>query len=531
MPIVPHSVPVTGPSADLDKHGNRKHAGMWPGGSCNHTSLSRRHFLDRTLNPFVPRTPDNQIHLTEFYKGQSLGVLSPKNILNPLGFDVSTDGYSPSEWPRSGRLPRVPKCVILSSFPAWEEMWDQCIFYAPNDVFELAYGEFTNYWQIEQWNVGSGQMTSERFHEAMGNAIGPYAMDHNALLDTFLKVKKTLESDPVDPIAVIIPDWMPRKVREAQSLGIGYSHWFPNPDRPWWANADPMYLSTPILNSPSYPDVNDSRNYSSFPFSGPAQLLTGGGGFATNVLHIYCGHNQINYRGSNSMFDFQSWPQTAEGLWIGPVFTTPGYLGNRHVNTFLEGRRNPWTQFSLAAGMSPGGQSIYNYYSGALVPAADRYKQGFYNHRNWATKLYTFPGGFRGGLDEYVIENDRKVTVGGQFHFGYSIGEWNAMFANDDYHMAANPDGPIGIAYDESVSFFPARSALDIGEMILRQLKSKITQYYTDLDPKTADFFQIMIAENELDKFGMEYVDNMSAILDPGDLIGTIRDHFKAFPS
>jgi hypothetical protein len=62
-----------------------------------------------------------------FGSGQSLGVAAS-------GEDPHILATHPQKWPNSGKVLKVPKCVILSSLPYWTVYWPSCYFYGPRDI-------------------------------------------------------------------------------------------------------------------------------------------------------------------------------------------------------------------------------------------------------------------------------------------------------------------------------------------------------------------------------------------------------------
>jgi hypothetical protein len=81
-----------------------------------------------------------------FGSGQSMGILN-------TGVRQDDPSTWPKNWHKKDRVLRVPKCVILSSFPFWTLFWPKAYFYFPRDVIgDSGYGFLNNYYYLEQWN-------------------------------------------------------------------------------------------------------------------------------------------------------------------------------------------------------------------------------------------------------------------------------------------------------------------------------------------------------------------------------------------
>lgn len=119
--------------ADPDKglHANRSHSIPTNGGPPN--CFSRSDILDGKTR-------------AAFGGGQSMAVCED-------GESVSNPDTWPKAWPKKGRVLKVPKCVILSSFPFWTLYWPNCYFYFPRDVIgDTGLGFLGNYYYLDQWN-------------------------------------------------------------------------------------------------------------------------------------------------------------------------------------------------------------------------------------------------------------------------------------------------------------------------------------------------------------------------------------------
>ena len=74
---------------------------------------------------------------------------------------IAVDGQSTTDpdtwtknWYAKGRVLRVPKALILSSFPQWTAYWPGCYFYFPRDVINNdGFGQLGNYYYFDQWNM------------------------------------------------------------------------------------------------------------------------------------------------------------------------------------------------------------------------------------------------------------------------------------------------------------------------------------------------------------------------------------------
>lgn len=520
-------MPKYGPDPAKKKHGNAKHTMFWPGSGENkaaHSSLSRQHFLKTDHQP--------KPHQTNFGSSQSIATNVPKSAFSP-GLSPDDAEWWPKAWPAKGRVAKVPKCVILSSLPQWGAMWQKSGFYFPNDVIGRMFTPpnlFGNYYYIEQWDTDNPNTGSGRFHQKIGEMSSPYFDLHPQLLDTFAEVKAILEADSVDPIYCVIPEWFPREiVTRSQSDGFAVGTY--NPAHHW---DEGLFNVTPCLTFPlatmniKYPDTGASQNTCGLNFQGVAPLLSGGHGFATNVLHIYVGHYaQRIGLDWNSAFSWESVPAFPEGQMIAGSYLGT-YLGG--PLSFFNGRRAVWRDFGFPYGYTDGlgaPNSLNNYYDPFIQQALGPYKDGFYKHRNWATKLYTYDAPWTVGLTPQAIYQDRYACTGLRFFFGFDIGTFNALFGGPDLVFEDESSAFDGLLVAKGTSYQPGMADLALASTTFANpIVKRIMNYYNTLDSGTANFYQTMIADNGLEDYGMTYEGGSSQVQSAGNLVDIIKRHF-----
>jgi hypothetical protein len=121
----------------------------------------------------MPAVPDKGLHANRAYsiptddgpkncysRTDILTAKTPAAFGSGQSLEVCTNGESqknpatwPKDWYKKGRVLKVPKTVVLSSFPFWTLYWPKACFYFPRDVIgDSGYGFLNNYYYLEQWN-------------------------------------------------------------------------------------------------------------------------------------------------------------------------------------------------------------------------------------------------------------------------------------------------------------------------------------------------------------------------------------------
>ena len=54
--------------------------------------------------------------------------------------------------------------------------------------------------------------------------------------------------------------------------------------------------------------------------------------------------------------------------------------------------------------------------------------------------------------------------------------------------------------------------------------------YYAGIEPGTADFFKLVIKNNELANYGVKYVGSFAPLLDADAIVQYVRSYFKENP-
>jgi hypothetical protein len=108
--------------------------------------------------PFSIPTDDGPANC--FSRSDILTGETPAAFGSDQSLKVCSDGESPDDfttWPKRwyarGRVLRMPKTVVLSSFPYWTMYWPSCYFFMPRDVIgDTGFGGLGNYYYLDQWN-------------------------------------------------------------------------------------------------------------------------------------------------------------------------------------------------------------------------------------------------------------------------------------------------------------------------------------------------------------------------------------------
>jgi hypothetical protein len=542
-----------------------------------------------------------------FGSGQSLGVAAS-------GEDPHILATHPQKWPNSGKVLKVPKCVILSSLPYWTVYWPSCYFYGPRDIIGQMFTPpnlFGNYYYFDQWNnidpsqevhdntiycndelgLDCGDLPSnstidasspfwDNFHppvpedekilytrsynnqqaglppsstdgiaetnippETRYNQIianirtNPYYTLHPQIMAAFRQAKLILESDPVDPIYVTIPEWMPDKIVQTRNGTLTKPEMKFNTSHGTGCDiidVIPCYGTYNVAWGPPYPDPDDSRNRLDFPACNVPYLASTDPGFGTNTLHLYVGHGCHRYSSGDTIFDYQAWPLQPEGQWIGPIFNG-SYLGAGLP--FFQGRRSVWRDAGFDYGfVNHGAAGIYNNYSGLIGGAADAYKQNFYKHRQFATRLFTYPSAWNieWKLDE-IWNDQRHDCHSTQFYFGFSFDEFQSEFSNEDNwysDCSGSPGaGPTHIKFAEHIGNEPDSASIRTAiSTFYPPIKARVESYFNGIEAGTADFFKLVIKNQGLADYNVQYGGSFAPLLDADAIVAYVREYFAKNP-
>ena len=579
----------------------------------------------------MPEVPDKGLHrnraLSIPTSGGQPNCFSRTDILDgktpaAWGSDqsagIAVDGESKDDpdtitknWYTKGRVLRVPKAVILSSFPQWTAYWPGCYFYFPRDVIgDDGFGQLGNYYYFDQWNMldpntttspdygwagpdaSSGdagyqnnpvwnQFTNldpstkstiynaqyacntfgdpdcsdipsylmnicptppltERYFQCVAQVENPYYTLHPAYMQAFLEAKQILESDPIDPIYVNIPNWLSTKLYQVRNGFLTQTHETLNGVHGGAVNgspcnvfdAAPCYNETPICWAPPYPDINAPS--AQLPFDGATVpwLMSADPGVGTNTLHIYIGHPNMNYDASGSPYDYQAWPLTPEMQWtLGPV-ASGNYLGS--ALPYFAGRRLIWRAFGFDYGYNGGitPQNLWdNVYGGLVSGAAEGYKQNFWKMRNMGVRLFTYNVTWNFGWTFGVLDKDRRNTCPAtQFYDGFeTFADFASIYDNQDDSISDCEDyGPPYLKVGETMNYFPAKADIDRAKVVGALLTPRVENYYNGMDPGSADFFKIAINETGLDDYNVSYEGSApGAFVSAGGFVDYVREYFS----
>jgi hypothetical protein len=379
------------------------------------------------------------------------------------------------------------------------------------------------------------QPPAERFSQLiLGRLENPYYIAHQQCRANFAAAKLILESDPVDPIYVIDAAWCPTKLAQIRNAYLTKIHEEFNRahgNGPDIADSIPCYSMNDICWGPSYPDLNNSSNSLPFPGAKVPWLVCGEPGFGTNVLHLYVGHANMAYSPASSIFDYQAWPLSPEGSWIGPIFNG-SYLGAGLP--FFKGRRSVWRDAGLDFGyMVHGAAGLYNTTYGPLVQAAaEDYKRNSLKYRKFATKLYTYPQQWAFNWNFQALWGDQKSDCGAtQFYFGFDFDEFSNRFSNEDnwYQDLSGYFGGVKIAahYGNVPDSNAIRTAIS---SFYPPIRTRVEGYYNGIEPGTKDFFDLAIANNGLADYDVSSEGLGADIMTTDGIVETVRRHFRDNP-
>lgn len=505
----------------------------------------------------------------------------------------------PQKWFNAGRVLKVPKCVILSSLPEWTLYWPGCYFYGPRDVIGQMFTPpfaFGNYYYFEQWNYGDPNQQildtstfsdgnvplnspfwsnfnppvpdgskiewtesyfdehnqqpppptdfilpnisppAPRFNQIIGTVQNnPYYSLHQQLMQTFAQAKMILESDPVDPIYVTIPGWLPALYQTRNGFLTKNDEAFNSSHGTGCAITDaaPCYNVWEIPWGPFYPNGKDSRNRADFPCTSVPYLATTDPGFGTNVLHMYVGHACHRYDNDASIFGWQAWPLQPEGQYLGPTFSS-NYIGANLP--YFAGRRNVWRDYGFDYGfLNHGPNGIYQTYGALIQAAADQYKKNFYNYRQFATRLFNYGQSIQVAWQTQNIWMDQKHDCHSTaFYFGLTFDEFVAAHTTEDQwynDCFDSPQNPAHLKYAEGIQNFPDSPSLRLAiSEFYPPIQQRVNAYYGGIEQGTADLYKLIIKNQGLADFNVQYGGTFQPLLDVDALVGYIRDYFAKNP-
>lgn len=401
--------------------------------------------------------------------------------------------------------------------------------------------------QAEPCYVGPGGVGDDpgpkvRFSQVVGQLDNSCYYDgHQHLIDQFVRIKKALEADPIDPIFVLIPTWMPYRMYQCYNSFLKRNVQHLNPGHGGAVNyrpcdisdSIPCYNYEPTKWNPVYPEIFDPRNGQGFNANQVPWLSTANPGFGTNVLHMYVGHPVMKYFNSSSIFDYQAFPLTPEVQWLaGPVYAGL-YTGD--TQPYFAGRRLVWKTFGYDYGYTGTitADSLYNTrYHGIVESAAAQYKANFYEFRNLATRIMTYASGLSPVFNGMEILKDRERTCPAtQGYFGFeTFADYAAIYDNEDDSIEdCSWVPPAFLKFGETTNAFPDAKSLNIAtEMIYPGIEAHIRAYYDSIEPGSQAFFQKAIDINNMDEFDVQLDDPVDAgSADSDFFISYIKEYFK----
>lgn len=373
-----------------------------------------------------------------------------------------------------------------------------------------------------------------RFNELVLRRLqNPYYLEHQRLRQNFAIVADRLASDPVDPIYVIDAAWLPYNLYQIRNAYLTKTYQKFNDAHGNGANivdVIPCYTQIEGPWGPYYPNPNDPRNSIDFDSNTVPWLTCDDPGFGTNVLHMYIGHACHNYIGSRSIFDMQAWPISPEGTYLGPTFLS-NYTG-AGLPAF-KGRRAVWRDAGLDNGFTGpnGAVGVYSNYAALVTAAAEQYRQNSQKYRNFKTKWYTYrPNQWAFPWQLNRIFLDQRHDCGAtQFYFGFSFEDFANQFSNEDnwYEDLSGYYGGLKVAanYGNVPNTAKLQEAVNV---FYPPIRTRVESYYQGLEPGTAQYFQHVLAQNDLPD--CEYMGDNSDLSSVEGIIETIREHFGQNP-
>ena len=463
----------------------------------------------------------------------------------------------PKLWPNQGRLLNVPKCVIISEFICWPEFWEKCEVDFPRDVIGilLTTGDLGNYYYLDQWDrdkdwkTGSEIQFKEldyRYAKTILKLQNPYYVRHKKFCKAMESVKNQLESDPNDPIHVIFPEWIPSNKFELErghstKVGNEWAGWAL--DTRYWSGQSASEVTPNVLGRYTNCDAGDGQNGRGRTHQDPdcpnwhskanvtpdvPCLLSKTPYFGTNVLHIWLGHWCLNRIGGSGGTNFETYALSPAGVQIASVILS-SYLGA--TIPFFDGRRAVWRDLGLNFGYMEGFEGVYNFYSGSVEGAANNFKENFYKYRNFGVRIFPFPKDewkFPWAVSE--IEKDKKWCPAQGFYFGFTFDEWAAAASSEDSYAVDFSQNYDGLKMSNVVTRFPDSPSVRRAESaFFLPLKTRFEKYYKSIDPGTRQFYEKMIADNNLNEYNVE-LGKEDEFPEGDDLVSYIRGYFAAHP-
>ncbi len=380
----------------------------------------------------------------------------------------------------------------------------------------------------------------ERFQQIICQVTNPYYTLHQQITKVFLAAKHTLESDPDDPIFVVVPAWLPQELYQTRNAKKKKSHEVQNGGHGGSANHKPCevvdvipcYRYIPTCWAPAYPDVRDARNSMPFPGVQVPWLLNPNPGFGVNVLHIYVGHTNVRYDVGDDIWGYQAWPLSPEGNFIGPLFDSL-YLGSISTPQ-LAGQRSLIRDAGFDWGfVNHGAIGVYNNYAGIIEGAAENYKTNYTQYREYSTHLFTYPASwnFNWSLRNIFFDQERTCEAT-QFYFGFEFSDFASMYNTEDNNITDCAKAPAFLKFGETHNATPDSDSLRtaIGTFY-PPIQQRVTDYYNGIEPGTSKMYDLTIDKNGLADFNVVNKGEFGgALMDPDGLVEYVRQYFRDHP-
>jgi hypothetical protein len=224
----------------------------------------------------------------------------------------------------------------------------------------------------------------------------------------------------------------------------------------------------------------------------------------------------VKYFPSESIWDWQAWPQSPEGNFIGPIVSSD-YLGVGTPTPFFNGQRQVWRDsptYTYGFMNSSTPQSVYDNYHIMIENAADVYKENFWKYRNFSVAYHPYAFGVVPSINPLAIWRDQENTCPGtQFYTGFDFADYAASYTTEDNSIVdcvGSEANPVNLTYGETANNFPDSPSLRAAQGFLNRILLTMLNYYDGLDPGCNEVFNITVQTNDLEPYNVTFGGDIS---------------------
>jgi hypothetical protein len=483
-----------------------------------------------------------------FGPGQSANILTREEV--PADAPNPTPELWPKDWPMAGRLLTVPRVVVLSDFIAWPEFWERCAFDYPRDVLGELFtsGRFTNYYYLDQWNIGKDWRTSTvdpidsleyRFERDIGTVENPNFKQHRQMWDIFREAKRILEAQD-NPVYVVLPNWIPKSVYEIPTRN-NWRAW--TNDNVYWPGFG--QAQTDVLHGHSGCDIFFTGGHRGRTHPDPASpywrsecddppsvpcLACPTPFFGTNVLHLWFGHWCMNWGGAG-LLNYETFPLSPAGIQTGPILSG-NYLGAAADG--FDGKRLIWRDAGLNYGYMTPYTALLDNYASRLASAAAEYKENFWKYRDFGVRFIPWQEPWELPLSPARIKDDQKWCAAGAFYFGLSFTEFQALITTEDQYAVDYSAETGDVKFANTISRTPdspsIRQAMADFDLFFARVKAYYSDPATGLDAGTRLFLEEMISRHQLSDYNIAMAESPTDLFTVDGLVEYINSYFGDHP-